>query len=109
VQTTRGLRSPSPLRELEVDHSFTDLSRDPGGRAWVRLECLDQRTVELWADEAYPVIQIYTADTLVPDRRRTAVAAEPMTCPPNALQTGEMLVCLEPGGEHVGSWGVRLR
>ena len=48
------------------------------------------------------------ADTLAPARRRRGLAVEPMTAPPNALQSGEMLVRLAPGQEHVARWGVRL-
>ena len=102
-------RAPRPLEGLEIDHAFTDLSRDGDGLAWARLACSEKRAVELWADEAYPLIQVYTADTLAPGRRRTAMAAEPMTCPPGALQSGESLVRLEPGEEHVARWGARLR
>jgi hypothetical protein len=32
-----------------------------------------------------------------------------MTCPPNALASGEHLVRLEPGQSLVSRWGVRLR
>ena len=37
------------------------------------------------------------------------LGAEPMSAPPNALATGELIVRLEPGEEHVALWGVRLR
>ena len=100
--------SPRRVADLKVDHAFTDVGRDADGLAWVRLVRPDGATVELWADRAYPVIQLYTGDTLAPPRRRHALAAEPMTCPPNALQTGEGVVRLEPGESHVGRWGVRL-
>lgn len=102
-------RAPWPLDGLQVDHAFTDLARDGEGLAWARLACPDARAVELWVDGAYELIQIYTGDTLASGRRRTGLAAEPMTCPPNALQSGESLVRLEPGQEHVARWGVRLR
>jgi galactose mutarotase-like enzyme len=36
-------------------------------------------------------------DPLAPDRRRKAVAIEPMSCPPNAFVTGDDLLVLEPG------------
>jgi aldose 1-epimerase len=42
-----------------------------------------------------------------PGRRRTAVAVEPMTCPPDALRTGVDLIELEPGAQWLGSWGLR--
>jgi aldose 1-epimerase len=31
-----------------------------------------------------------------------------MTCPPNALQTGDGIVRLEPGDTFVGRWGVGI-
>lgn len=101
-------RVPAAIGAREIDQAFTDLARDADGLAWARLSCAE-RVVELWVDDAYALIQIYTGDTLAPERRRTAMAAEPMTCPPNALQSGESLVRLEPGQEHVARWGVRLR
>lgn len=96
------------IGDLRIDDAFTDLARDDRGRAWVRLGRSDGATAELWADETYPVMQLYTGDTLAPDRRRRAVAAEPMTCPANALQSGDHLIRLEPGESHVSRWGVRL-
>jgi aldose 1-epimerase len=101
-------RASRQVGELKIDYAFTDLGRDREGLAWVRLACPDGATVELWADRRYPMIQLYTGDTLAPPRRRLALAAEPMTCPPNALQTGDGVVRLEPGESHVGGWGVRL-
>jgi aldose 1-epimerase len=107
--TDYDFRAARPIGKLEVDYAFTDLERDAEGRSWVRLGCPDGHTVELWTDEAYPVTEIYTADTLAPERRRRGLGAEPMSAPPNALATGELVVRLEPGEEHVARWGVRLR
>lgn len=100
--------TPRQIGSLAADYAFTDLERDAAGLAWLRLGCPDGRTVELWADRSYPVFEVYTADTLTPDRRRRGLGAEPMSAPPNALATGEMLVRLEPGQEHLARWGVRL-
>ena len=107
--TDYDFRSSRRIGSLEVDHAFTDLAREADGRAWVRFGCPDGRAVEMWTDDAYPITQIYTADTLAPARQRTALAAEPMTAPPNALATGDLIVRLAPGEEHVARWGVRLR
>jgi aldose 1-epimerase len=106
--TDYDFRSPRQIGSLEVDYAFTDLERDAEGKSWVRLSCPDGHTVELWTDEAYPVTEIYTADTLAPARQRRGLAAEPMSAPPNALATGELVVRLGPGEEHVARWGVRL-
>jgi aldose 1-epimerase len=97
------------IGELQIDAAFTDVARDESEHATVRLTGPDGATVELWADSSYPVIQLYTGDTLAPERRRLGLAAEPMTCPPNAFQTGEHLLRLEPGETATSEWGVRLR
>jgi aldose 1-epimerase len=107
-EPVRGFLGEDRLGDLAVDDAFEDLERDDNGRAWVRLGCPDGASVELWCDERYRVVQLYTGDTLADDRRRRALAAEPMTAAANALQTGDGIVRLEPGEEHVGRWGVRL-
>jgi aldose 1-epimerase len=101
--------SPRSIGHLQLDDPFTDLDRDQAGRTWVSLGCPDGGTVELWCDESYTVLQLYTGDTLAPDRRRQGLAAEPMTCPPNALASGDGVIRLGPGESQVSRWGVRLR
>lgn len=107
--TAYDLRAPRVMESLAIDHAFTDLARDADGRAWVRLGRPDGTTIELWADRTYPIIQLYTADTLSSARRRRGLAAEPMTCPPNAFQSGDGVRRLEPGESTTSVWGVRLR
>jgi aldose 1-epimerase len=106
--TAFDFRAPRAIGDLQLDSPFTDLARDSRGRVTVRLGCPDGRTVELWAGEGYELIELYTGDTLAPARRRRGLAVEPMSCPPNALASGEGLVVLEPGERHTSSWGVRL-
>jgi aldose 1-epimerase len=62
-------------------------------------------TVTVWADEAWKHRQLFTGDAKA-DVARRAVAVEPMTCPPNAFNTGEDLIRLEPGGTFTGTWGI---
>ena len=50
---------------------------------------------------------MFTGDPLGPDRRRKAVAIEPMTCPPNAFVTADDLLVLEPGERVTHSWGIQ--
>jgi aldose 1-epimerase len=107
-RTEFDFRSPRQIGTLVADHAFTDLDRDREGLAWVRLTGPDGRTAGLWCDESYSLLQLYTGDTLAPPRRRQGLGAEPMTCPPNALQTGERIVRIEPGQTHVGRWGALL-
>jgi aldose 1-epimerase len=102
-------RSPRTIGSLEIDAPYTDLERDASGLAWARLVGQDGAARELWVDEAYRYIEIYTGDTLAPARRRRGLGAEPMSCPPNAFASGEDLVRLEPGQTFSAAWGVRLR
>lgn len=106
--TAYDFREGRRLGDLEVDDAFTDLRRDERGRAWVGLESPDGGVVELWVDQAYPLVEIFTGDTLAPDRRRRGVGAEPMTAPPNAFQSGTGVVRLEPGATFRAGWGVGL-
>jgi aldose 1-epimerase len=96
------------LGELQVDSAFTDLSRDDQGRAWVRLAGPDGHQAALWVDEHYPYLEIFTGDTLSPDRRRRGLGCEPMSCPPNAFATGTDVLGLEPGQSVTTRWGARL-
>jgi aldose 1-epimerase len=101
-------RAARRIGSLRVDHGFCDLDRDANGLAWIRLTGNDGRTTGLWCDETYPFLQVYSGDTLAPERRRLGLAAEPMTSPANALQTGDGIVTLAPQETHQSRWGVRL-
>ena len=93
---------------IRLDAAFGDLDRQAGGRAVARLSGPDGRSVELWVDEAFDYLMVYTGDNVgAPQRRRSAVAVEPMTCPPDALRSGTGLVRLKPGAEWSASWGIR--
>jgi aldose 1-epimerase len=106
--TAFDFRTPRTLGDLEIDFAFGDLIRDSAGRAWVHLAGTDGRTAHLWVDETYPLLELYTADTLGPGRRRHGLGTEPMTCPPNGLQTGEGVIRLEPGESITTRWGASL-
>lgn len=60
--------------------------------------------VTVWADDAWPWMQVFTGD--LPDIRRRGLAVEPMTCPPQAFRTGEGVIRLEPGERWSGAWGI---
>lgn len=101
-------RSPRRLGDLAMDYAFTDLGRDEQNRAWMHLTGPDGAVVGLWVDDSYPYLEVFTGDTLAPDRRRRGLGAEPMTCPPNALASGQQVVRLEPGDTVSTTWGVGL-
>ena len=90
-----------------LDTGFTNLERDADGLARARIATPDgSRQSTLWVDHAYTHLMVFTGDTLAPQARRRGVAIEPMTCPPNALATGEGLVWLAPGEAHHARWGI---
>jgi aldose 1-epimerase len=101
-------RQGKKLGTLAVDSAFTDLTRDDDGRACVQLDGVDGRAAVLWMDRHYRYVEIFTGDTLAPDRRRRGVGCEPMTCPPNAFATGTDVMRLEPGQSVTTTWGARL-
>jgi aldose 1-epimerase len=100
-----------PVGATRLDTCFTGLARGSDVRSRARLDSDDgERSVEVWADEAFGYLQIYTGDTLDPaSRRRQAVAIEPMTCPPNAFASGVDVIRLEPGASWSGAWGIKPR
>lgn len=105
--TAFDFREPRRIAELKIDHAFTDLERGSDGRATLLLRGAD-RAVEVWVDEGYRYLEVFTGDTVPePQRRRRGLGVEPMTAPPNAFVTGEALLRLEPGGSVTRRWGIR--
>jgi aldose 1-epimerase len=94
-----------------LDTAYTDLVRDEDGIARVELDDpAGQRGATVWMDARFTHVMAFTGDTLEPpSRRRTSIALEPMTCPPDALRSGEDIVTLEPGNSWEGRWGIEPR
>ncbi len=85
-----------------IDHAFTDLAADDEGQVTVSVTGGDGRGVAMsWMDDC-PWVQIHTAD----GTGRTALAVEPMTCPPDAFATGIDLIRLSPDVPHVVRWRI---
>jgi aldose 1-epimerase len=103
------LEVPQPVGDRVLDTTFTIPTTAHGRRGWARLTGADHRTVELWTDQSYRYLQIFSGDTLPNERRRKAMAVEPMTAPPNALQSGQDLLVLQPQETLETQWGVGLR
>lgn len=85
------------------DTALTGLVRDEDG--WARATLGGPLgTISLSVDGSWRWLQVFTADTLPDDEKRRSVAVEPMSCPPNAFQTGTDVVALEPGETWRGTW-----
>ena len=106
--TAYDFRTARTIGPLQVDHAFSGLQRGPDGVARLLLE--GERTVEVWLDEGFGWLEVFTGDVVPePERRRRGLGVEPMTAPPNAFVTGEGVLRLEPGDTVTHRWGVRLR
>jgi aldose 1-epimerase len=103
--TKYDFRKPRRIGATTLDDALTCLHADADGRAWAHLAANGSQ-VSLWAGQGYGWLQVFTGDVLGPDRRRKAVAIEPMTCPPNAFVTGHDLLVLQPGDEVTHTWGI---
>ena len=99
-------QSARPIGDVFIDHAFTGLTRTDG-IATVELRTADGTGVAMTWDERCPWVQIHTADNPGLDGiHRIGLAVEPMTCPPDAFNSGTDLVVLEPGAEHAASWRI---
>lgn len=102
VKTAHDLRRGKRLRALRFDDGFTGLETDGGrGVAEVRTKAGGAR---LWFDETFRYLQVFTRENLTPDQH--GIAIEPMTCAPDAFNSGAGLIVLDPGGVWAGSWGI---
>ena len=100
-------REPRRIADTFIDHAFTGLRRDTDGRTSVSLRAPEGTGVEMTWDTACPWVQIHTADRDIPSLNRLGLAVEPMTCPPDAFNSGTDLTVLEPGASAAASWTVR--
>ena len=104
------LRNGRPIGVTRLDTAYCDLVRDADGRVRVDIDHPDGSAgATLWADERFNYLMVFTGDTLAPEERRTAVAVEPMTCPPDAFRTGTDVTVLRPGARWTGAWGITPR
>ena len=94
-----------PLREVELDTAFGGCK--PGDDGFVRHSVRHAGGgVEVWADPAFGWVQVFTPGEF-PGKGARAVAIEPMTCPPDALNSGVDLRWLSADESWTGRWGIR--
>jgi aldose 1-epimerase len=94
--TELDFRHARRLGDQRLDTCFGDLERGAAGVASLTLA--GPRRLVVWMDDAFHFVQVFTADG--------AIAVEPMTCAPDAFNTGDGLLVLEPGASFTGRCGV---
>jgi len=100
------LRGGVRVGDLELDTAFRALAPVDGVTA--TLTAPDGARLEVWQDADWRYLQVFTTPIFPKaDGLGTAVAIEPMTAPPDALNSGDDLIWLEPGQVYEGSWGFR--
>jgi aldose 1-epimerase len=108
VGSPGDLRSGRVLAGLTLDSPYGQLANRDGRADVAWLTAPDGSSTTLWADAAFGWIQAYTPAAFPrPAGPGLAVALEPMTGPPDALNSGTGLIWLEPGESWSASWGVR--
>ncbi|WP_458780429.1 aldose-1-epimerase [Arthrobacter sp. D3-16] len=83
------------LGSQSLDHAFTDLPRGDWN-VTLRNPALELSAVVEASGADAPWLQLYSGEL----RGRKGLAVEPMTCPPDAFNSGQDLAVLEPGGSH---------
>lgn len=115
----------NPIREVPVDGTefdlrggrrVGDLSLDDGfgavrvenGTSRHRLTAPDGRFVELWQDESFGYVQVFTTRAFSGEGgEHLAIAIEPMTAPADGFNSGKGVRWLEPDESWSATWGVR--
>lgn len=106
VDASHDLRSPRPVGDLDLDTCYTRLSRDDDDRVRVRLTAPGGPQVTLWGGSGIRHVQVFTTDRY--PGRPLALAVEPMSAPPDALNSGVDLRWLAPGESWRVEWGLTL-
>ncbi len=95
--TPYDCRTPRVLRDTAIDHAFTGLAE---GR--VRVRGPEGGVQITWDARSLPWVQICTGTGL----GHRGLAVEPMTCPPDAFNSGTDLIVLKPGDKHEAAWTI---
>jgi aldose 1-epimerase len=109
--TSYDVRSPQRVGGLNFDTAFggvehANVADGRGDVAW--LTSADGSRTTLWQSTAWGYLQVFTTHRMPTAAGPIdAIAIEPMTAPPDALNSGQGLIWLDTGDTWEGSWGLR--
>lgn len=96
VSAELDFRDLRRLGDQRLDACFGNLDRSAAGVASITLG--GTHRIVVWMDDAFHFVQVFRADG--------AIAVEPMTCVPDAFNSGVGLLVLEPGASFTGRCGM---
>lgn len=108
--TDLDLREGPELGDRGIDNAYTGLERGADG-CWTVTLATDERTVHLWGGPGLDWVQVFTGRSdpaTVPPGHPAGIAVEPLSCPPDAFNSGEGVVALDPGATWAGQWGIEV-
>ena len=105
LQATNVRAEPAPVG-LGFHPAFT--VGDPRiDQTRLEIPAREEPLVTLWMDAGFDYLQAYTCDVVPdPSQRRHGITLEPMTCAPDAFNSGEGLRILEPGEAFAARCGL---
>lgn len=104
--TEYDARTGRRVRDLDYDTAFGGVTPRDGASAW--LTAPGGATLEVVQDVDWGYVQVFIPRVFPrPEGLGRAIAIEPMTAPPDALNSGQGLQWIEPGATSEGSWGLR--
>ena len=104
VDARTDLRSARRVGDLDLNFAYGALTRGEDDTVRCVLEAPDGRRVTLWLGTGFDYVQVFTMTTY--PAQPLALAMEPMTAPPDALNSGQGLRWIAPGESWELHWGV---
>ena len=99
--TPYDFREPRPIGDLVLDHPFGGLTDN-----LVTLTDPDTgRQIRMTLGDGFDWVHVFSSTRTRATSTAPRLGLEPMTCPPDAFNTGIDLVVLEPGETH-SAWFV---
>jgi aldose 1-epimerase len=100
--TDRDFTAGREIGALVLDTAYTRLEADPDGLVRAALTAPEGGGLSVWMGPGTTHVMVYTGDAI----GRAGLAIEPMSCPPNAFQSGDGVRVLVPGERWTFAWGV---